>query len=43
MHAGVFDGSLTPKSRSFPDLIEKLRRIAEEMKRISSEFHVIEK
>jgi hypothetical protein len=38
---GVYDGSRTPASKSFPDFVEKLRKIAEEIKRISSEFHVV--
>lgn len=37
---GVHDGSRTPKSRSFPDFVERLRKITEEMKRLSSEFYV---
>jgi hypothetical protein len=39
--AGVYDGSRTPTSKTFPDFVDKLRRIAEEIKRISSEFHVV--
>ena len=39
--AGVYDGSRTPTSKSFPDFVEKLRKIAEEIKRISSEYHVV--
>lgn len=40
---GTYDGSRTPTSKSFPDFVEKLRRMTEEMKRISSEFHVIKR
>ena len=39
--SGAYDGSRTPASKSFPDFVEKLRKIAEEIKRISSEFHVV--
>ena len=39
---GSYDGSRTPTSKSFPEFVEKLRKITEEIKRISSEFHVIE-
>jgi hypothetical protein len=38
---GVHDGSRTPASKSFPIFAEKLRKIAEEINRISSEFHVV--
>ena len=38
---GVYDGTRTPTSERFPDFVEKLRNIAEKMKHISSEFHVI--
>jgi hypothetical protein len=38
--SGVYDGSRTPKSKSFPDFVEKLGKIAEEMKKISSEYYV---
>jgi hypothetical protein len=38
---GVYDGSRTPKSKSFPDFVDRLRKMAEEIKKISSEFHVI--
>jgi hypothetical protein len=39
--AGVYDGSRTPTSKSFPSFVETIRRITEEMKRLSSEFHVV--
>ena len=42
-NSGVYNGRLTPASKSFPEFVEKVRKIAEEMKRISSEFHVIKK
>lgn len=37
----TYDFSLTPKSKSFPAFVERLRTIADEMKKISSEYHVI--
>lgn len=42
-NSGVYDGRRTPKSESFPDFLEKVRKITETMKRISSEFHVVKK
>lgn len=36
-----YDGSRNPTSKSFPEFVEKLRKIVEEMKRISSQFHVM--
>jgi translation initiation factor 2 beta subunit (eIF-2beta)/eIF-5 len=41
--SGVYDGRRTPKSKSFPEFVEKLRKIAEEIKKISSEYHVIKR
>lgn len=38
---GTHDRFQIPTSRSFPEFVEKLRKLAEEMKRASSEFHVI--
>lgn len=38
--SGAYNGRLTPKSKSFPKFIEKIREISGEMKRISSEFYV---
>jgi hypothetical protein len=40
---GGYDGSRNPTSKSFPDFVEKLREFTDEMKKISSEFHVIKK
>lgn len=39
--SGDYNGRLTPTSKSFPEFVEQVRKIAEEMKKISSEFHVI--
>lgn len=33
--------TLTPTSKNFPDFVEKLRKIKEEINRITSEYHVI--
>lgn len=38
---GSVDHGRTPKSETFPDFIDTLRGISEEIKRIRSEFHVI--
>lgn len=38
---GTYIGSRIPKSASFPQFVEKLRGIAEEMKRESTEFYVV--
>ena len=40
-NSGVYDGTRTPTSERFPDFVEKLRKMAEKMKNISSEYHVI--
>jgi hypothetical protein len=37
----AYHGSRTPKSKSFPDFLEKLRKLASEIKTITSEFHVV--
>ena len=41
MIGGAYDGFRTPKSNSFPQFVESLKRIAAEMKRESTEFYVI--
>lgn len=41
--SGVYDGGRTPKSKSFPEFVGSLREIAEKIKKISSEYHVIER
>ena len=38
---GTYYGNRIPKSESFPQFIEKLMKITEEMKRESKEFHVV--
>ena len=37
----LYDGSRMPTSKSFPSFVETIKRITEEIKRGSSEFHVI--
>jgi hypothetical protein len=41
--SGTHNGGRTPTSKSFPDFVRKIRMITEEIKRISSEFHVIKR
>jgi hypothetical protein len=43
MIGATYDGLRTPKSKSFPQFVERLSGIAEEMKRESTEFHVVKK
>lgn len=39
--SGGYDGGRTPTSKSFPEFINKIRKITEEIIRISEEYHVI--
>jgi hypothetical protein len=41
--SGAHDVGRTPKSKSFPDFVEKLRKIAEEIQEINSEYHVVDR
>lgn len=41
MVGATYDGFRNPKSKSFPQFVERLQRIAEEMKKESTEFHVV--
>lgn len=40
--SGVYDGRRTPKSTSFFDLVEKIKKITEEIKKINAQFHIVE-
>jgi hypothetical protein len=41
--SGIYDFRRTPESKSFPEFVERLRKIAEEIEKISSEYHVIKR
>jgi hypothetical protein len=38
---GTYDGKRTPTSQSFPKFVLALKAIAERMKKISFEYHVV--
>ncbi|MBN1357575.1 hypothetical protein JW988_02290 [Candidatus Bathyarchaeota archaeon] len=37
----VYNGNRTPTSKNFPEFVKIIKRITDEIKRISSEFHVV--